>query len=171
MQVEESFPCLLGKELNGRHLLRINLSSRFRVHQLPITDRTSKLKIRSAMEKIKTKRWVLPNTCSQVHFERLCQARLELEERTSFVQILPSNVTKWKKKKKRVWGHVKGFSCQAVKSLSEVAAIFLSIDTLQVFLDHHPTQNISMFRNGICHSFPVPRDSHLSWTLLYKYRS
>lgn len=47
IQVKESFVYLLGKVLNGRHLIRIALSFKFGVHQLPRTDRPSKFKIRS----------------------------------------------------------------------------------------------------------------------------
>lgn len=55
IQVEEALTYLLRKLLNSRHRIRINLSFKLGVHQLPITDRISKFKLRSAREKIKTK--------------------------------------------------------------------------------------------------------------------
>lgn len=53
--VKESFIYLLRELLNGRHIIRINLSFQLAVHQLTITDRISKFKLWSTGEKTKTK--------------------------------------------------------------------------------------------------------------------
>lgn len=42
---------MLGKVPKGRHLISINLSFKLGVHQIPITDKSSKFRLRKAREK------------------------------------------------------------------------------------------------------------------------